>query len=111
MLRPEATASIARSYIENGLSHLGLPLKLYYEGPMFRYEQPQAGRFRQFYQAGFEIISNDNDPVYDAQVIIACFRSLQELKMKEIEVQINSTGCNKCRPNFRKKLVEYYRPK
>src|SRR3989344_5670878 len=69
VLRPEGTAPIVRAYIENGLSHLGQPLKLYYEGQMFRYEHPQAGRFRQFHQMGFEIISNDNDPAYDAQVI------------------------------------------
>ncbi len=110
-LRPEGTAPIVRSYIEHGLSHLGQPLKLYYEGPMFRYEQPQAGRFRQFHQLGFEIISGDNDPVYDAQVIIATYRFLQYLKLKDTEVQINSTGCNKCRPNFKKKLVEYYKSK
>ncbi len=111
VLRPEGTAPIARAYIEHGLSHLGQPLKLYYEGPMFRYEHPQAGRFRQFHQLGFEIISNDNDPVYDAQVMLACYRFLQDLKLKELEVQVNSTGCNKCRPNYRKKLVEYYKTK
>ncbi len=110
-LRPEGTAPIARAYIENGLSHLGQPLKLYYEGPMFRYEQPQAGRFRQFHQLGFEIISNDNDPIYDAQVLLACYRALQDLKLKDISVQLNSIGCHKCRPNFRRQLLEYYRPK
>src|SRR3989344_697864 len=57
VLRPEGTAPVARAYIEHGLSQLGLPLKLFYEGPMFRYEQPQAGRTRQFYQMGGEILS------------------------------------------------------
>lgn len=108
VLRPEGTAPIARAYIEHGLSHLGQPLKLYYEGPMFRYEQPQAGRFRQFHQVGFEIISNENDPVYDIQVILACYRFLEELKLKDVNIQINSTGCQRCRPGFRKKLTEYY---
>ncbi len=111
VLRPEGTAPIARSYIENGLSHLGQPLKLYYEGPMFRYEQPQAGRFRQFHQAGFEIISNENDTVYDIQIMLSCYRLLEDLKLKEVGIQINSTGCQRCRPGFRKKLLDYYRPK
>lgn len=110
-LRPEGTASIARSYIEHSLSHLGQPLKLYYEEPMLRHEQPQAGRFRQFHQVGFEIISNENEPVYDAQVIIACLRLLQSLKIKDLHIKINSIGCAKCRPNYKRKLVEYYRPK
>ncbi|MDO8467279.1 MAG: histidine--tRNA ligase [bacterium] len=111
VLRPEGTAPIARAYIEHGLSHLGQPLKLYYEGPMFRYEQPQAGRFRQFHQAGFEILSNENDTVYDIQVILACYRTLEALKLKEVSIQINSTGCQRCRPGFRKKLIEYYKNK
>ncbi len=110
-LRPEGTASIARAYIEHGLSHLGQPLKLYYEGPMFRYEKPQAGRFRQLHQFGFEIIGNENDAVYDAQVIIACYRTLQDLKIKELDLQINSIGCARCRPNYRKHLIEYYKSK
>ncbi len=111
VLRPEGTAPIARAYIEHGLSHLGQPLKLYYEGPMFRYEQPQAGRLRQFHQAGFEIISNENEPVYDIQVILACLRFLEALKIRDLELQINSTGCQRCRPGFRKKLTDYYRTK
>ena len=76
VLRPENTASIVRAYIQHGLSHLGQPLKLFYSGQMFRKEQPQAGRFRQFHQAGFEIIGNDDDPVYDAQIILAMHRYL-----------------------------------
>lgn len=111
VLRPEGTAPIARAYIEHGLSHLGQPLKLYYEGPMFRYEQPQAGRLRQFHQAGFEIISNENEPVYDIQVILACLRFLEALKIRDLELQINSTGCQRCRPGFRKKLTDYYKAK
>lgn len=110
-LRPEGTAPIGRAYIEHGLSHLGQPLKLFYEGPMFRYEQPQAGRLREFHQVGFEIISNENDPVYDVQVILACYRLLQGLKLKDLNLQLNSIGCAKCRPNYRKKLVEYYKNK
>ncbi len=108
-LRPEATASIVRSYLEHGLSHLGQPLKLFYIGPMFRREQPQAGRFRQFHQAGFEIIGGDDEPVYDAQIILSMFRFLERLKIKNIILKLNSIGCRICRPNYRKKLIEYYK--
>jgi histidyl-tRNA synthetase len=108
-LRPEGTASIVRSYVQHGLSHLGQPLKLYYIGPMFRKEQPQAGRFRQFYQAGFEIVGGIDDPVYDAQIILSTFRFLERLKIKNISLHINSIGCRVCRPNYRKRLVEYYK--
>ncbi len=108
-LRPEATASIVRSYVQHGLSHLGQPLKLFYIGPMFRKEQPQAGRFRQFHQAGFEILGSDDDSVHDAQIILAIFRLLERLKLKNLSLHINSVGCRVCRPNYRKKLVDYYK--
>ncbi|MEK9186055.1 MAG: histidine--tRNA ligase, partial [Patescibacteria group bacterium] len=111
VLRPEGTAPIVRSYIQNGLSHLGQPLKLYYEGPMFRYEQPQSGRFRQFHQAGFEVISTDDDSVYDAQVILACLRVLDGLKIKDLSLQINTIGCKTCRPVYRKELTDFYKNK
>jgi len=109
VLRPEGTASIARAYIQHGLSHIAQPLKLYYEGPMFRYEQPQAGRFRQFHQAGFEMISHDDDPIYDAQVILACYRAIEGLKIKKLTIQINTIGCKNCRPAYRQKLQNYYK--
>ncbi|MDE2001460.1 MAG: histidine--tRNA ligase [Patescibacteria group bacterium] len=108
-LRPEATASIVRSYLQHGLSHLGQPLKLFYMGPMFRKEQPQAGRFRQFHQVGFEILGGDDDPVYDAQIILTMHRLLERLKIKDISLKVNSIGCRICRPNYRKKLIEYYK--
>lgn len=111
VLRPEGTASIARSYIEHNLSQLGRPLRLYYIGPMFRYEQPQAGRFRQFHQLGFEILSDDDDPIYDAQAILIGFRFMENLKMKQLLIHVNSIGCKTCRPMYRKKLVDYYRAK
>lgn len=111
VLRPEGTAPVVRAYIEHGLSHLGQPVKLYYQGPMFRYQQPQQGRAREFYQAGFEIISNDNDPIYDAQIILACYRLLESLKIKDLDLQINTIGCARCRPNYRRILIEYYRTK
>ena len=109
VLRPENTASIVRAYVQHGLSHLGQPLKLFYLGPMFRREQPQAGRYRQFYQAGFEILGGDDDPVYDVQIIQAIFRFLERLKLKNLSIHVNSIGCRICRPNYRKKLIDYYK--
>jgi len=108
VLRPEATASIARSYLEHHLGYFAHPLKVFYYGQMFRYEQPQAGRQRQFHQWGFEVLG-DNHPVYDAQIILAIHRFLHLLKIKDINFRINTIGCRVCRPNYRKKLVEYYR--
>ncbi|OGM92166.1 histidine--tRNA ligase [Candidatus Wolfebacteria bacterium RIFCSPLOWO2_01_FULL_38_11] len=111
VLRPEATASIMRAYFQNGLSKISQPLKLFYIGPMFRYEQPQAGRFRQFHQIGFEIIGDEDDSIYDAQIILASFRLIEELKIKNLIIQINSIGCRQCRHAYIKKLEEYYKNK
>jgi len=108
-LRPEATAGIARAYIQHNLKQLGFPLKIYHEGSMFRYEQPQAARVREFRNIDFEIISNDNDPIYDAQIILAAFRLLESLKIKNLCININSIGCKNCRPNYKKKLQAYYK--
>lgn len=110
-LRPEATASIARAYIQHGLSHLASPLKLFYEGVMFRHERPQAGRLRQFHQAGYEIISSDDDPIYDAQVILAVMRALERLKIKGVSLQLNTIGCQNCRQGYIKKLQAFYKGK
>jgi histidyl-tRNA synthetase len=111
-LRPEATAGIARAYIQHGLGHqMGHPVKLYFEGEIFRHEQPQAGRYRAFHQVDFEIISTENDPVYDAQVITASYRIIEDLKIKNSVVQINSVGCRQCRPLYIKKLKSYYKDK
>jgi histidyl-tRNA synthetase len=111
VLRPEITASIARAYVENGLQSLGFPLKVFTEGPLFRYERPQAGRFRQFHQVDFEIISNESDAVYDAELILVAFRFLEACKLKGIRILINSIGCRQCRPNYRKQLQAYYKAK
>jgi len=110
-LRPEGTAGIMRSYLEHGLSHLAQPLKLYYEGPMFRYEQPQAGRYRQFHQVGFEIVGGEDDSVYDAQIMLVCSRLLGAMKIKDIQIHVNSIGCRVCRPIYRRKLIDYYKGK
>ncbi|MEK7555165.1 MAG: histidine--tRNA ligase [Patescibacteria group bacterium] len=110
VLRPENTAAIARAFVQHSLSQRGLPLKLFYEGPFFRYEQPQAGRLREFHQIGFEILSMEDDPIYDTQVILVLFRLLETLKLKGFTVSINSIGCKNCRPLYRKELQAYYRP-
>jgi histidyl-tRNA synthetase len=109
VLRPEATASVARAYIEHGMAHVPQPVKLYYFGPLYRHEQPQEGRVRQFHQAGFEIIGGDSDPVYDAQIIAVAHRFLEEMKVAKLEIKVNSIGCKQCRPLYRKKLVDYYK--
>ncbi len=107
-LRPEGTPGVIRAYLENGLMNLPQPLKLYYDGPMFRYEHPQAGRFRQFYQFGLEVIGA-GESVMDAQIIQWCFTLLKNLGLKKISVQINSLGCPQCRSAFRRALLDYYR--
>lgn len=109
VLRPENTASIVRAYLQHNLNRLSLPAKFYYFGPMFRYEHPQAGRYRQFHQIGFEILGGEDDPVYDAQIVLVNCRLIEELKIKKIITQLNSIGCKNCRSNYRKKLQEYYR--
>lgn len=111
VLRPENTAGIIRSYIQHGLSRTSQPLKVYYIGPFFRYEQPQAGRYRQFHQVGFEIIGAEADPIFDVQAIIASFRLAESLKIKNLVIQINSIGCKNCRGAYRRKLQDYYKSK
>lgn len=111
VLRPEGTAPIIRAYFEHGLSRMPKPLKLFYFGSMFRYEQPQAGRYRQFHQIGFEILGGDDDPIYDAQIILVIVNLLKELKIKNLSVQINSIGCKHCRHAYEKNLKEYYKEK
>lgn len=104
VLRPEATASVVRAYIE-GLANKG-SAKLFYYGPMFRYERPQKGRYRQFWQIGAEAIGFSG-PGTDAELIIMLDQYFQELNVKEIEVHINSLGCKQCRPAYRDALIKY----
>ena len=110
VLRPEFTPGVVRAYLENGLSALPQPVKLYTTGPLFRYERPQAGRFRQFHQFNFETIGSQA-PVSDAQIIQLFFMIFQELGLKAIILKINSIGCKECRPYYRKLLINYYRNK
>lgn len=109
VLRPEITASIARSYIEHGMQTLPQPVQLYCFGPIFRYERPQRGRQRQAHQLDLEILG-EIDPIVDAQLISLCARFLKNIKLSDFSVQINSIGCSKCRSKFAKKLKEYYKP-
>ena len=107
-LRPEGTPGVVRAYLENGLSNLPQPLKFFYLGPMFRYEQPQQGRARQFWQFGLETIG-EKEAVLDVQIIQLCLRILKAAGLKKVDVQINSLGCNHCRSGFRRALMDYYR--
>jgi len=107
-LRPEFTPSIIRAYLENDLSSLSHPVKLYSVGPIFRHENPQKGRYRQSYQANFEIIG-EQDSALDAQLIQLFFSISRELGLKNLIAQINSIGCPHCRPAYRKMLVSFYR--
>lgn len=107
VLRPEFTPSIGRAYIERGLFNLPQPIKLYYFGPLFRYERPQAGRSRQFHQFGLEIIGSDK-PLIDAQLILFSQTLFSQLGIKA-SIQINSLGCEECRENYRSRLVQYFK--
>ncbi|MFA5392458.1 MAG: histidine--tRNA ligase [Candidatus Paceibacterota bacterium] len=109
-LRPEYTAGIARAYVENGMFNWPQPVKLYSIGPIFRHEKPQAGRYRQFYQLNIESIG-DSSPALDIEVILASRAFLENLGFNQsnLEIRINSIGCNKCRSTYIRALVKYYR--
>lgn len=107
-LRPEGTAPVVRAYIEHGMFNLPQPVKLWYFGPNFRYEKPQAGRYRQFWQFGFEVFGEESS-VIDAQIIQIFYNILRELKLKNLIIDINSIGDNQCRPYYKKLLVGYFR--
>ncbi|HEY4980097.1 MAG TPA: histidine--tRNA ligase [Candidatus Acidoferrum sp.] len=121
-LRPEATASVCRAYIEHNLHALAQPVKLYYMGPMFRRERPQKGRYRQFYQIGAEVLealqqgqadsakSTGKDAAVDAEVIEMVMAFFAKLELEGVQLEINSIGCRECRPKYvellRKALIE-----
>ncbi|HZK43309.1 MAG TPA: histidine--tRNA ligase [Syntrophomonadaceae bacterium] len=108
-LRPEATATCARSFIEHSIYGSALPVKWYYLGPMFRYDRPQTGRYRQFMQFGVEAFGS-NSPYLDAEVIILLVEIITRLGLKEYELHLNSVGCTECRKVYREKLIEHIRP-
>lgn len=108
-LRPENTAGVVRSFIENGMSRLSAPVKLWYKGPMFRYERPQAGRQRQFHQVGVEMFGI-KEPTADAEAILLAVNYLKSLGLNDLEVEINSLGCPKCREEYKRKIKEVLEP-
>lgn len=106
-LRPEGTPGVIRAYIEAGLDRSDPEQRFYYSGPMFRRERPQKGRFRQFHQFGIEIFGRA-DAACDAELLILIDELRRELRL-ELEIQINSLGCNVCRPAFREELLKWGR--
>ena len=108
-LKPEGTAGVARSFIENGLQNSALPLKAYYITPCYRYERPQKGRLREFHQFGIEMFGSSK-PEADAEVIFAAHTFLDKLGIKGARLEINSIGCKTCRAEYNRALKEYFRP-
>lgn len=106
-LRPEATAGVMRAAIENNLCAQGASAKLWNWGPMFRHERPQKGRYRQFYQIDAECLGIAG-PMADVEVIALSIEIFRRLGLKNLEVVINSVGCEKCRPVYRQKLIDYF---
>jgi histidyl-tRNA synthetase len=108
-LRPEGTAGVVRSFLEHKMQNLPLPIKLYYNGPMFRYERPEAGRFRQFSQIGMEGIGS-HDPSMDAEIIIMTMDFYRRLGIANGQLILNSVGCEVCRPVHRQALYDFLLP-
>lgn len=106
-LRPEGTAPVVRAYVENHLYNLPSPQKFFYSGPMFRYERPQAGRFRQFYQIGAEAFGAA-EPKIDAEMLSMLRLFFERLGLKGLNFEVNSIGCEKCRPDYRKALIDFF---
>ena len=106
-LRPEFTAGVVRAYLEHGMHVRPQPVKVYSIGPCFRYERPQAGRYRQHTQFNVEAIGQQ-DPAVDLEVMSVAWRLYEDLGFKGLSFQLNSIGCPKCRPDFLRALVEYY---
>ncbi len=105
-LRPEGTAPVMRAFIEHKLYNQDSVAKLYYQGPMFRYERPQKGRYRQFHQIGAEVIGVD-DPKIDAQVLAMLSHYFEAVGIHDVALHINSLGCRECRPAYREALIDY----
>ncbi|SDL39791.1 histidine--tRNA ligase [Halarsenatibacter silvermanii] len=106
-LRPEMTASVVRSFLENKIYGRAQPTKYYYIGPMFRYERPQSGRYRQFHQFGVEVLGS-NDPDIDVELMAMGIDYLEKLGLKDFFVELNSIGCPECRPDYVADLQEHF---
>lgn len=104
-LRPEGTAPVVRAFLEHGLAAEAQPVKVYYTGPMFRYDRPQAGRYRQFHQFGVEVFGA-SDPTVDAEVMALALVFFRGLGLSSFSLRINSVGCPSCREAYRDKLRE-----
>ncbi len=108
-LRPEGTAGVVRSYIENGLNNSGVPLKLWYNMPMYRYENVQKGRYREFRQIGTEVIGTDSY-LADLEVILIAKSIFEKLEIPNIKLNINSIGCPTCRKKYQEALRDFIKP-
>lgn len=108
-LRPEGTAAVARAYINHGMLNLPQPVKLWYLGPFFRRERPQAGRYRQFHQWSVEILG-DPHPILDAEVISLAVAFFKDCDIP-VTLEINSIGCEQCRGVYKEELRQFYGPK
>ncbi|MFC1987284.1 histidine--tRNA ligase [Chloroflexota bacterium] len=106
-LIPEGTASICRAYVEHGMHNIPQPVKLYYTASVFRYERPQAGRYRQHHQFGCEAIGDD-DPALDAEVIDMAWLFFHSLGLQHLSLSLNSIGCKTCRPEYLTTIKDYY---
>lgn len=109
-LRPEGTASVVRSFVQNTLHAKNPVNKLFYMGPMFRYERPQAGRYRQFHQIGAEVFGA-GEPEADAEILLMLKILLEKLGLEELDCQVNSIGCPKCRPVYRDAVRAFFSDK
>ncbi|HHU42750.1 MAG: histidine--tRNA ligase [Bacillota bacterium] len=106
-LKPEGTAGVVRSYIENNLSAVPQPVKMYYLTPVFRYERPQSGRLREHHQFGIEYFGSDL-PITDAEVILVAKTLFDNLGIKDLQLNINSIGCAECRREYNKVLIDFF---
>ncbi|MEI8103585.1 MAG: histidine--tRNA ligase [Candidatus Moraniibacteriota bacterium] len=106
-LRPEMTSGIARAYIQHGMSVLPKPIRLFSKGPLFRYDRPQEGRYREHWQANFDIFG-EKDPIIDAQIFQMAYRVVSYLGLKNIEFQVNSIGTPTARKEYNRVLVRYF---
>ncbi|MEA3422632.1 MAG: histidine--tRNA ligase [Bacillota bacterium] len=109
-LKPEGTAPVVRSFVENKLYADSQPTKLFYITPCYRNENPQAGRLREFHQFGIETFSSDS-AMTDAEIIAVAIRFLDELGIKDVKLKINSVGCKKCRPVYNQAIKDYLEPR
>lgn len=109
-LRPELTAGNCRAFIQHGMNVLPKPVKLYSTGPVYRYERPQEGRYREHFQVNFDAFG-EQDPILDAQMIQVAYRVIQNLGIKAVQIQLNSIGCPTCRKEYRELLINYLESK